>query len=171
MFLVKWVVPWIVSFASLAGKIFVAHFPIICILVIWLNVNRNLSFFCCRMGLTRHLTAAEIVEQAVYAQRLLYDEVGTFKNVVFMVRLWDNSIYRKIGIIRTCVSAHVCHMTMCLLSYRIIMVIIFGMKLISYVRVARITCKLNLRIGFFLSYWNLFIISTNMMLSSYVNSF
>ncbi|CAM8919264.1 unnamed protein product [Rhodiola kirilowii] len=40
--------------------------------------------FTGRMGLARHLTTAEIVEQAVYAQRLLSDEVGTIKNVVFM---------------------------------------------------------------------------------------
>lgn len=38
-----------------------------------------------RMGLTRHLTAAEIVEQAVYARRLLTSEVGFISNVVFMV--------------------------------------------------------------------------------------
>lgn len=37
-----------------------------------------------RMGLTRHLTAAEIVEQAVYARRLLTSEVGFISNVVFM---------------------------------------------------------------------------------------
>lgn len=40
--------------------------------------------FTGRMGLTRHLTTAEIVEQAVYAQRLLSDEVGSIKNIVFM---------------------------------------------------------------------------------------
>lgn len=38
-----------------------------------------------RMGLTRHLTAAEIVEQAVFACRLFSDEVGPISNVVFMV--------------------------------------------------------------------------------------
>ncbi|KAK4841439.1 hypothetical protein QYF36_004485 [Acer negundo] len=37
-----------------------------------------------RMGLTRHLTAAEIVEQAVFARRLLSSEVGSITNVVFM---------------------------------------------------------------------------------------
>ncbi|GMN41626.1 hypothetical protein TIFTF001_010841 [Ficus carica] len=37
-----------------------------------------------RMGLTRHLTAAEIVEQAVFARRLLTTEVGHISNVVFM---------------------------------------------------------------------------------------
>ncbi|KAL1221058.1 hypothetical protein V5N11_024890 [Cardamine amara subsp. amara] len=37
-----------------------------------------------RMGLKRNLTAAEIVEQAVYARRLLSREVGSITNVVFM---------------------------------------------------------------------------------------
>lgn len=37
------------------------------------------------MGLKRNLTAAEIVEQAVYARRLLSHEVGSITNVVFMV--------------------------------------------------------------------------------------
>ncbi|KAL9423933.1 hypothetical protein AB3S75_035929 [Citrus x aurantiifolia] len=37
-----------------------------------------------RMGLKRHLTAAEIVEQAVFARRLLSSEVGSITNVVFM---------------------------------------------------------------------------------------
>ncbi|GAB2297355.1 hypothetical protein Dimus_031462 [Dionaea muscipula] len=37
-----------------------------------------------RMGLKRHLTAAEIVEQAVFARRLLTSEVGSMTNVVFM---------------------------------------------------------------------------------------
>ncbi|KAL5552899.1 hypothetical protein UlMin_040300 [Ulmus minor] len=37
-----------------------------------------------RMGLSRHLTAAEIVEQAVFARRLLTSEVGSITNVVFM---------------------------------------------------------------------------------------
>ncbi|KAK8470773.1 hypothetical protein PHAVU_003G052100 [Phaseolus vulgaris] len=37
-----------------------------------------------RMGLRRHLTAAEIAEQAVFARRLLTDEVGSITNVVFM---------------------------------------------------------------------------------------
>ncbi|PON59333.1 Ribosomal RNA large subunit methyltransferase [Parasponia andersonii] len=40
--------------------------------------------FTGRMGLTRHLTAAEIVEQAVFARRLLTSEVGSITNVVFM---------------------------------------------------------------------------------------
>ncbi|VFQ79376.1 unnamed protein product [Cuscuta campestris] len=37
-----------------------------------------------RMGLKRHLSTAEIVEQAVLAQRFLSSEVGTITNVVFM---------------------------------------------------------------------------------------
>lgn len=37
-----------------------------------------------RMGLKRNLNAAEIVEQAVYARRLLSHEVGSITNVVFM---------------------------------------------------------------------------------------
>ncbi|ONI30499.1 hypothetical protein PRUPE_1G254200 [Prunus persica] len=37
-----------------------------------------------RMGLRRHLTAAEIVEQAVFARCLLTNEVGDITNVVFM---------------------------------------------------------------------------------------
>lgn len=37
-----------------------------------------------RMGLKRNLSAAEIVEQAVYARRLLSHEVGNITNVVFM---------------------------------------------------------------------------------------
>uniref|UniRef100_A0A7C9E3K1 Radical SAM core domain-containing protein n=1 Tax=Opuntia streptacantha TaxID=393608 RepID=A0A7C9E3K1_OPUST len=37
-----------------------------------------------RMGLRRHLTAAEIVEQAVFARRLFTSEVGSITNVVFM---------------------------------------------------------------------------------------
>lgn len=37
------------------------------------------------MGLKRNLNAAEIVEQAVYARRLLSHEVGSITNVVFMV--------------------------------------------------------------------------------------
>jgi 23S rRNA (adenine2503-C2)-methyltransferase len=37
------------------------------------------------MGLKRHLTAAEIVEQAVFARRLFTSEVGSITNVVFMV--------------------------------------------------------------------------------------
>ncbi|KAK6931067.1 Radical SAM [Dillenia turbinata] len=38
----------------------------------------------CQMGLSRHLMAAEIVEQAVFARRLLTSEVGSITNVVFM---------------------------------------------------------------------------------------
>ncbi|XAR65062.1 23S rRNA (adenine(2503)-C(2))-methyltransferase [Bertholletia excelsa] len=37
-----------------------------------------------RMGLKRNLTAAEIVEQAVFARRLLSGKVGSITNVVFM---------------------------------------------------------------------------------------
>ncbi|CAN6482806.1 unnamed protein product [Victoria cruziana] len=37
-----------------------------------------------RMGLRRHLTAAEIVEQAVFVRRLLTKDVGPITNVVFM---------------------------------------------------------------------------------------
>lgn len=37
-----------------------------------------------RMGLRRHLTSAEIVEQAVYGRRLLSGDVGPITNVVFM---------------------------------------------------------------------------------------
>ncbi|GMP58010.1 hypothetical protein CsSME_00021846 [Camellia sinensis var. sinensis] len=40
-----------------------------------------------RMGLRRNLTAGEIVEQAVFARRLLSAEVGSITNVVFMVGL------------------------------------------------------------------------------------
>ncbi|KAJ1422850.1 Aldolase-type TIM barrel, partial [Sesbania bispinosa] len=36
------------------------------------------------MGLKRHLTAAEIVEQAVFARRLLTSDFGSITNVVFM---------------------------------------------------------------------------------------
>ncbi|KVH97819.1 hypothetical protein Ccrd_000088 [Cynara cardunculus var. scolymus] len=36
------------------------------------------------MGLRRNLTAAEIVEQAVFARRLFTSEVGSIRNVVFM---------------------------------------------------------------------------------------
>ena len=46
-------------------------------------------YYFCRMGLRRHLTAAEIAEQAVSARRLLTDEVGSITNVVFMVGLSD----------------------------------------------------------------------------------
>ncbi|KAJ4838158.1 hypothetical protein Tsubulata_046194 [Turnera subulata] len=37
-----------------------------------------------RMGLKRHLTTAEIVEQVVFAQRMFTSEVGPITNVVFM---------------------------------------------------------------------------------------
>ncbi|KAJ9176399.1 hypothetical protein P3X46_011716 [Hevea brasiliensis] len=37
-----------------------------------------------RMGLKRHLTTAEIVDQVVFAQRLVASEVGSITNVVFM---------------------------------------------------------------------------------------
>lgn len=37
------------------------------------------------MGLKRNLTTAEIVEQAVFARRLLSADVGAITNVVFMV--------------------------------------------------------------------------------------
>ncbi|KAM0009164.1 putative 23S rRNA (adenine(2503)-C(2))-methyltransferase [Helianthus debilis subsp. tardiflorus] len=40
--------------------------------------------FTGRMGLRRNLTAAEIVEQAVFARRLFTSEVGSIRNVVFM---------------------------------------------------------------------------------------
>ncbi|XP_071709299.1 uncharacterized protein [Rutidosis leptorrhynchoides] len=40
--------------------------------------------FTGRMGLKRNLTAAEIVEQTVFARRLFTSEVGSIKNVVFM---------------------------------------------------------------------------------------
>ncbi|CAK7332693.1 unnamed protein product [Dovyalis caffra] len=40
--------------------------------------------FTGRMGLKRHLSTAEIVEQAVFARRLLTNEVGPITNVVFM---------------------------------------------------------------------------------------
>ncbi|XP_050205090.1 uncharacterized protein LOC126655129 [Mercurialis annua] len=37
-----------------------------------------------RMGLKRHLTTAEIVDQVVFAQRLISSEIGAITNVVFM---------------------------------------------------------------------------------------
>lgn len=43
----------------------------------------NPSIF--RMGLRKNLTAAEIVEQAVFARSLFTSEVGDITNVVFMV--------------------------------------------------------------------------------------
>ena len=47
-----------------------------------------LSFFdLCRMGLRKHLSTAEIVEQAVFARRLFSDEFGAITNVVFMVSI------------------------------------------------------------------------------------
>ncbi|XP_052145792.1 uncharacterized protein LOC127765032 [Oryza glaberrima] len=40
--------------------------------------------FTGRMGLRKHLSTAEIVEQAVFARRLFSDEFGSITNVVFM---------------------------------------------------------------------------------------
>jgi len=40
--------------------------------------------FTGRMGLRKHLSTAEIVEQAVFARRLFSDEFGAITNVVFM---------------------------------------------------------------------------------------
>uniref|UniRef100_A0A804QUR9 Radical SAM core domain-containing protein n=1 Tax=Zea mays TaxID=4577 RepID=A0A804QUR9_MAIZE len=40
--------------------------------------------FTGRMGLRKHLSTAEIVEQAVFARRLFSDELGSINNVVFM---------------------------------------------------------------------------------------
>ncbi|XWS09450.1 hypothetical protein CRYUN_Cryun40dG0085600 [Craigia yunnanensis] len=50
------------------------------------GTRKEITDFVCtgRMGLRRHLTAAEIVEQAVYARRLLSGDVGLITNVVFM---------------------------------------------------------------------------------------
>ena len=39
------------------------------------------------MGLRKHLSTAEIVEQAVFARKLFSDEFGTITNVVFMVSI------------------------------------------------------------------------------------
>ena len=39
------------------------------------------------MGLRKHLSTAEIVEQAVFARRLFSDEFGAITNVVFMVSI------------------------------------------------------------------------------------
>jgi hypothetical protein len=39
------------------------------------------------MGLRKHLSTAEIVEQAVFARRLFSDEFGSITNVVFMVSI------------------------------------------------------------------------------------
>ena len=44
-------------------------------------------FLIYRMGLRKHLSAAEIVEQAVFARRLFSDEFGSINNVVFMVSI------------------------------------------------------------------------------------
>lgn len=46
----------------------------------------NLYLKYLRMGLKRHLSTAEIVEQAVFARRLFTSEFGSITNVVFMVR-------------------------------------------------------------------------------------
>jgi len=43
--------------------------------------------FTGRMGLRKHLSTAEIVEQAVFARRLFSDEFGAITNVVFMVSI------------------------------------------------------------------------------------
>ncbi|VAH77832.1 unnamed protein product [Triticum turgidum subsp. durum] len=40
--------------------------------------------FTGRMGLRKHLSTAEIVEQAVFARKLFSDEFGSITNVVFM---------------------------------------------------------------------------------------
>ena len=40
------------------------------------------------MGLRKHLSTAEIVEQAVFARRLFSDEFGSITNVVFMVSIF-----------------------------------------------------------------------------------
>ncbi|KAJ0007191.1 hypothetical protein Pint_30402 [Pistacia integerrima] len=44
----------------------------------------RLSLFQVRMGLKRHLTTTEIVEQAVFTQNLPSSEVGSISNVLFM---------------------------------------------------------------------------------------
>lgn len=44
------------------------------------------------MGLKRNLTAAEIVEQAVFARRLLSSEVDNITNVVFMVSVSSEAV-------------------------------------------------------------------------------
>lgn len=44
-------------------------------------------FLIHRMGLRKHLSTAEIVEQAVFARRLFSDEFGSIDNVVFMVSI------------------------------------------------------------------------------------
>lgn len=46
-----------------------------------------LVFFIYRMGLRKHLSTAEIVEQAVFARRLFSGEFGSINNVVFMVSI------------------------------------------------------------------------------------
>lgn len=53
------------------------------------------------MGLRKHLTAAEIVEQAVFARRLFSSEIGSITNVVFMVSIlvWCAYFYQQ----------HTCH--------------------------------------------------------------
>ncbi|KAJ9563809.1 hypothetical protein OSB04_008969 [Centaurea solstitialis] len=60
------------------------------------KVTHNVSLLSLNlMGLKRNLTAAEIVEQAVFARRLFTSEVGAIRNVVFMVRNWIMPINRK----------------------------------------------------------------------------
>lgn len=54
------------------------------LLIYRLKVSGDLFY---RMGLKRNLSAAEIVEQAVYARRLVSHDVGTITNVVFMVSI------------------------------------------------------------------------------------
>lgn len=49
--------------------------------------------FSDRMGLRKHLSTAEIVEQAVVARRLFTSEFGSITNVVFMVSL-ESSEYK-----------------------------------------------------------------------------
>lgn len=53
-------------------------------IVIQVVIDFLVDFFG-RMGLKRNLSAAEIVEQAVFARRLFSHEVGNITNVVFMV--------------------------------------------------------------------------------------
>ncbi|KAL3638046.1 hypothetical protein CASFOL_018059 [Castilleja foliolosa] len=49
-----------------------------------LDINMLSGSLDFRMGLKRNLTATEIVEQAVFARKLLSHEVGSITNVVFM---------------------------------------------------------------------------------------
>ncbi|KAG6517393.1 hypothetical protein ZIOFF_020779 [Zingiber officinale] len=48
------------------------------------SAKSNLYLIYLRMGLKRHLSTAEIVEQAVFARRLFTSELGSITNVVFM---------------------------------------------------------------------------------------